>query len=154
MMSGVAGLRSVLIAAMALGAVAVAVTGCGTDGSSAGSTASGTIDRPSSASGSQTDGPGSGQDGETNTSGAVTLSWDAPTDNADGSVLMDLAGYKVHYGPASKDYTGTIEVDNPGLTTYVVQNLPAGTYYFSISSYNSMGVESSLSGEVSTQVLN
>ncbi|MBV8806329.1 MAG: fibronectin type III domain-containing protein [Sinobacteraceae bacterium] len=154
MMSGVAGLRSVLITGMALGAVAGAVTGCGTDGSSAGSTASGTIDRPSSASGSQTDGAGSGQDGETNTSGAVTLSWDAPTDNADGSVLMDLAGYKVHYGSASKDYTGTIEVDNPGLTNYVVQNLPAGTYYFAISSYNSNGVESSLSGEVSTQVLN
>jgi len=90
----------------------------------------------------------------TNTSGAVTLSWDAPTENANGSALMDLAGYKVHYGSASKDYSDTIEVANPGLTTYVVQNLPAGTYYFAISTYNSMGVESSLSGEVSTQVHN
>jgi Fibronectin type III domain len=90
----------------------------------------------------------------TNTSGAVTLSWDAPTENADGSALADLKGYKVHYGVASKDYSDTIEVANPGLTTYVVQNLPAGTYYFAISAYNSTGTESSLSGEVSTQVLN
>ena len=90
----------------------------------------------------------------TNTSGAVTLSWDAPTENSDGSVLMDLKGYKVHFGSASKDYSDTIEIGNPGLTTYVVQNLPAGTYYFAITAYNATGTESSLSGEVSAQVLN
>ena len=155
MTTGVAGLWSVLIATMVLAAVLGAVTGCGSDGSSsAGATASGTIDRPSSTSDPQTSSAAPAQDSVTNTSGAVTLSWDAPTENANGSALMDLAGYKVHYGSASKDYSDTIEVTNPGLTTYVVQNLPAGTYYFAISTYNSMGVESSLSGEVSTQVHN
>jgi hypothetical protein len=34
----------------------------------------------------------------------------------------------------------------------VVQNLPAGTYYFAITAYNGTGIESSLSAEVSTQV--
>jgi hypothetical protein len=155
MTSGVAGLWSVLIAAMVLAVVLGAVAGCGSDGSSsAGGTASGTIDRPSSTSDPQTSSAGAAQDSATNTSGAVTLSWDAPTENSNGSALMDLAGYKVHYGSASRDYSDTIEVANPGLTTYVVQNLPAGTYYFAISTYNSMGVESSLSGEGSTQVHN
>ena len=82
----------------------------------------------------------------------VTLSWIPPTENADGSTLVDLKGYKIHYGVASKTYTQTIQVSNPGLTTYVVQNLPAGSYYFAVTSYNSSGVESSLSPEVSTQV--
>jgi hypothetical protein len=83
---------------------------------------------------------------------AVTLSWIPPTENADGSALVDLKGYKIHYGVTSKTYTQTIQVSNPGLTTYVVQNLPAGSYYFAVTSYNSSGVESSLSPEVSTQV--
>jgi hypothetical protein len=88
----------------------------------------------------------------TTKSSTVTLSWEAPTENADGSALVDLKGYKVHYGAASKSYSDTIQVGNAGLTTYVVQNMPAGTYYFAITAYNGAGQESSLSGEVSTQV--
>jgi len=85
-------------------------------------------------------------------SSTVTLSWQPPTENADGSVLMDLKGFKVHYGATSKSYSDIIQVANPGLTSYVVQNLPAGTYYFAVTAYNASGQESSLSGEVSTQV--
>jgi hypothetical protein len=89
---------------------------------------------------------------EGNSQSNVTLSWQAPTENADGSALVDLKGYKVHYGSASKTYSDTIQVTNPGLTTYVVQNLNAGKYYFAVTAYNSTGQESSLSPEVSTQV--
>jgi len=88
----------------------------------------------------------------TSNSNAVTLSWQAPTENSDGSALNDLTGYEVHYGSASKSYSDTIQVANPGLTTYVVQNLSPGTYYFAVTAYNAEGRESSLSGEVSTQV--
>lgn len=84
--------------------------------------------------------------------GNVTLSWQPPAENADGSPLIDLKGYKLHYGPSSRAYANTIQVPNPGLTTYVVENLPSGKYYFAISTYNSAGVESSPSVEVSTQV--
>jgi hypothetical protein len=87
-------------------------------------------------------------------SDTVTLSWQAPTANADGTALVDLKGYKVHYGSSSKSYSDVIQVANPGLTTYVVQNLPAGKYYFAVTAYNATGTESALSGEVSTQVVN
>jgi Putative Ig domain len=89
---------------------------------------------------------------EGNPQGGVTLSWQAPTQNADGSPLVDLKGYKVHYGTTSKSYSDTIQVANAGLTTYVVDNLSAGKYYFAVTAYNSGGEESSLSPEVSTQV--
>jgi hypothetical protein len=89
---------------------------------------------------------------EGNSQSNVTLSWQAPTQNADGSALVDLKGYKVHYGAASKTYSDTIQVANAGITTYVVQNLAAGKYYFAVTAYNSVGQESSLSPEVSTQV--
>jgi Fibronectin type III domain len=85
-------------------------------------------------------------------SSAVTLSWQPPTENSDGTALVDLKGYKIHYGPASKSYSDTIQVSNPGITTYVVQNLAAGNYYFAVTAYNSTGHESSLSAEVSTLV--
>jgi putative Ig domain-containing protein len=89
---------------------------------------------------------------EGNPQSNVALSWQAPTQNADGSALVDLKGYKVHYGPASKSYSDTIQVSNAGITTYVVENLNAGKYYFAVTAYNSAGQESSLSPEVSTQV--
>jgi Putative Ig domain len=90
--------------------------------------------------------------GEGNPQSNVTLSWQAPTENADGSTLTDLRGYKVHYGAASKSYSQTIQVPNAGLTTYVVENLAAGKYYFAVTAYNSAGEESTLSPEISTQV--
>jgi len=79
--------------------------------------------------------------------GKVTLSWVAPTQNADGSPLLDLAGYKIHYGKNSGIYDHEISIDNPGMTTYVVDNLVPDTYYFAATSFNSSGVESDYSGE-------
>ena len=80
--------------------------------------------------------------------GTITLAWDAPTTNIDGTPLTDLAGYKIYYGPTSGSYTNTLDVGN--VTTSVVNNLTDGlTYYFTVSAYNSAGVESSFSNEVS-----
>jgi hypothetical protein len=83
---------------------------------------------------------------------AVTLSWEPPQLNADGTPLVDLKGYKVHFGAAPDTYSDTITLDNAGLATYVVQNLAKGKYYFAVTAYNSKGAESALSPEVATQV--
>jgi hypothetical protein len=84
--------------------------------------------------------------------GSATLTWTAPTQNTDGSVLADLSGYVIHYGTASKNYTSSVTVANPGLTTYVVEDLPAGTYYFSMTSTASNGTTSSASAEASMTI--
>lgn len=83
---------------------------------------------------------------------AVTISWQAPTENTNGSVLSNLSGYKIYYGGASGEYSSSIDISNPGLTSYVVQNLPAGEYFFAVTAYNSAGEESGLSPEVSTML--
>jgi len=88
----------------------------------------------------------------TASSGAITLNWTPPTENTDGTPLTNLAGYDIHYGPASGDYTQSISITNPGLATYVVDNLTPGTYYFSVAAVNSAGTESPLSSEVSLTV--
>ncbi len=63
--------------------------------------------------------------------------------------MQDLQGYKIHYGTESQTYTADISVDNPTVTTYLVSTLPAGKYFFAVTAYNSVGVESSPSDEVS-----
>lgn len=81
--------------------------------------------------------------------GAATLSWTPPTQNEDGSALVDLAGYEIYYGTASGDYPNVIEILNPSVTTYVVENLSAGEWFFSATAINESGVESAFSNETS-----
>jgi hypothetical protein len=85
--------------------------------------------------------------------GNATLDWTAPTENADGSVLTNLAGYNVHYGTSPDKLTQVIKVANPGVTSYVVDNLSSGTWYFCVTSYAANGTESSDSAVVSTAIL-
>ena len=84
--------------------------------------------------------------------GTVTLTWQPPTQNSDGSPLTSLAGYNIYYGTASQSYFQTVKLSNPGLSNYVVQNLPAGTYYFAIAAVDSSGAQSSFSPEVAAAV--
>ena len=81
---------------------------------------------------------------------SVTLSWNAPTKNADGTPLVDLAGYKVYYRNSSGDYSQSINAGN--VTTKTVNNLTDGLdYYFAVTAYDISGNESGYSNEVSAQ---
>jgi hypothetical protein len=85
--------------------------------------------------------------------GNVTLDWSPTTENVDGSVLTNLAGYRLHYGTSATSLTHTVQIASAGVTNYVVENLSAGTWYFAVTSYSSAGVESALSGVLSSPVL-
>ncbi len=88
-----------------------------------------------------------------NANGSITLSWTAPTQNDDGSQITDLAAYKFYYGTSSGSYSNQLRVDNPGLTTYVIDNLTPSTYYVVATAINNSGAESSFSNEASKIVL-
>ncbi len=77
---------------------------------------------------------------------AVTLQWQPPTVNTDDSPLTDLAGYHVYYGTSAQALNSEITVANPGISSYVVENLSPGTWYFAVAGYNSAGLEGDLSG--------
>lgn len=77
--------------------------------------------------------------------GSVTLSWTAPTENEDGTPLTDLAGYRIYWGMTSGTYPNSVTIDNPGLMTYVIDNLAPGTYEFVATSFDATGVESAYS---------
>src|SRR3972149_7046251 len=83
--------------------------------------------------------------------GEAILTWDPPTTNTDGTPLTALAGYKIHYGTTSGNYTTVIDVGN--VTTYTVTNLTNNvTYYFATTAYDSSGNESGFSNEVSKTI--
>lgn len=81
----------------------------------------------------------------------ATLSWTAPTENTDGSALIDLAGFVIVYGESGTSLNQTVRIDNPSVDTYVFQDLPAGRHYFAIKAYAESGAESDLSTTVSKQ---
>lgn len=75
---------------------------------------------------------------------SVTLEWDANTET-------DLAGYKVYFGTASRTYGTPITLGK--VTTYTVTGLTPGvTYYFAVTAYNTAGLESGFSNEVSATI--
>jgi hypothetical protein len=81
----------------------------------------------------------------------MQLAWDASTTNTDGTPLTDLAGYKVYYGQASRQYD--VSVDAGLSTTAMLSGLaPWRTYYVAVTTYNTSAQESDFSKEISTVI--
>lgn len=77
--------------------------------------------------------------------GSATVSWTAPTANTDGTALTDLAGYKVYWGTSQGNYSSSVIIANPGVTSYLVDNLVPDTYYFVATAFDLDGNESAFS---------
>jgi len=75
--------------------------------------------------------------------GSSFLSWKAPTSYAeDGSSITDLAGYRILYGKDPNSLSQIIQVSSASITTYVVDGLDSGKWYFAVRAYTSAGKES------------
>lgn len=71
---------------------------------------------------------------------SVALGWDP---------VPSVAGYRLYYGATSRQYTNFVE--GP-VTTNTVSGLASGvTYYFAVTAYNELGIESGFSSEISYQ---
>jgi hypothetical protein len=89
----------------------------------------------------------------TPTTGSATLNWHPPTQNTDGTSLTNLAGYTIHYGTNASSLGSSVQLTNPGLTSYQIDGLNTGsTYYFAVTANNSGGSSSALSSEVSKTI--
>lgn len=101
-------------------------------------------------------GPGSSSSSEDLTAtpsasaGSTTLSWTPPTRNEDGTPLT-LTGYKIYWGQTEGNYPHSVEVANPGLSRYVVEQLAPATWYFVATALSADG-ESEPSNVVRMQV--
>ena len=84
--------------------------------------------------------------------GSAELAWQPPTENEDGTALSDLSGYVIRYGKTAGVLDQSVRINNPGTTMFVVDNLIEGTWYFSLSSVNTAGVESRQTDYVSKTI--
>jgi hypothetical protein len=76
--------------------------------------------------------------------GSITLQWDP-------NPAPDIAGYRVLYGPRSGNYSEQIDAGNT--TAATVSGLAdGGTYFFVVTAYNTVAMESPPSNEVSATV--
>lgn len=74
--------------------------------------------------------------------GTALLKWTPPTQNTDGTAMTNLAGYRISYGISPTALDHTIQIANPGLTSYTVTDLAPGTYFLAVRAYTSGGTES------------
>jgi hypothetical protein len=85
--------------------------------------------------------------------GSATVIWHSPTQNTDGTPLRDLAGFRVYWGTDRDKLTNSMTLDDPGLSSYVLDQLTPATWYFALSALNAAGIESPLSNVVAERVL-
>jgi hypothetical protein len=85
--------------------------------------------------------------------GVASLAWTPPTQNTDGSSLVNLAGYRIYYGSSASSLNQVIDVNSAGIVDYVIENLGSGTHYFAVKAFNSKGAESAMSTIASKKIL-
>ena len=87
--------------------------------------------------------------------GSATLSWVAPATRANGDALAlsEIAGYTIHYGESAGSYPDSLYIDGVSSTSITITDLPFGTYYFVVTTRDTLDKESAFS-EMVTAVVN
>jgi len=62
--------------------------------------------------------------------------------------LSAIGGYKIFYGQTSGNYSNTIDVPDGSAVSHLITDLSAGTYYFTVITYDSQGITSTYAQEI------
>ena len=78
---------------------------------------------------------------------SATLNWTAPVARSDQSPLSlaEIGGYRVYYGTVEGEYPFRIDVNDGTAVEVVINDLPTGTYYFVVTTYDTEDRESEYS---------
>ena len=128
------------------------LSACGGGGGGGSASDTGGVNTTAQTTGS---GSGSGSNPAPAATSSTTLSWSAPAARSDGSplALSAIGGYRIYYGASAGNYTNQLDVSDPSATSFTVNNMPVGTYYFVMTTYDINGQESAYSPE-SSRVVN
>ena len=82
--------------------------------------------------------------------GSITLQWTAPVTRADGTPLSlaDIDGYRIFYGDSAGNYPNRLEVPDGTAQSATITDIPVGTYYIVMTTYDVGGRESAYSSMV------
>jgi hypothetical protein len=75
---------------------------------------------------------------------SLTLAWNR-------SASAQIAGYRMYFGTGSQVYTNTLDIGN-STTATVTGLLPGTSYFFAVTAYDAVGLESAFSNELSYTV--
>ncbi|MGC8120069.1 fibronectin type III domain-containing protein [Marinobacter sp. VGCF2001] len=84
-----------------------------------------------------------------------TLVWSPPLTREDGTALSagQIAGYRIYFRLKHQDSFRTIPLNDPGVTRYVLAEMPPGAYEFSITTVDQDGLESRRSDPVEVNLI-
>lgn len=77
----------------------------------------------------------------------IKLAWDEYDEVAEMT-----AGFRLHLGPATGQYTQTLDIPDPAAQEYLLLGVDAGTYFVALTAYNTLGLESDYSNEITITV--
>ncbi len=82
------------------------------------------------------------------------MSWTAPVKRSNGTPLSlaDIDGFRIHYGKSAGSYTNHINVADGTAQKVTLTDIPVGTYYLVMTTYDVAGRESGNSSMVSKNV--
>ena len=81
--------------------------------------------------------------------GSLQISWQAPSENVDGTPIDGLSAFRIHYGTSSGTYDKAVEVS--GSASSHTLELVMGQYFIAMTAVDLDGDESALSNEVIKQ---
>jgi hypothetical protein len=84
----------------------------------------------------------------------LTLSWVAPVTRADGTPLSlaEIDGFNIYFGDSHGNYPNHVNVNDGSAQTITLENVPVGTYYIVMTTYDVNGIESRYSAVVKKTV--
>ena len=84
---------------------------------------------------------------------SISLAWDAPSQDADGNPLLDLAGYRLYYSQQSPPTQANGQTLDVGLgASATVDSLQAGMWFFAVAAMDASGNVSVPSAPVEAEV--
>ena len=92
---------------------------------------------------------------ETINTGSASLTWTAPVTRADGTPLSlaDIDGFYIYYGESEGSYPNRVDLDDGTAQAVTLNDIPVGTYYMVMTTYDVNGRESSYSSVVEKRVI-
>jgi hypothetical protein len=84
----------------------------------------------------------------TTSAGSVNLNWTPPTRNDDGTVLKNLAGYRIYWRAAQGSFSNSMMIGNANVTQVQIEDVVPGDYEFVVTAFNDRGNESRFSSSV------
>jgi len=128
----------------------IEVYGAGGGGTTSGGTSGSGTSGGGTSSGSTTSGGTTDGSAAPVQTGNISLHWTAPVTRADGTPLSlsDIDGYHVYYGTSAGSYPNQLNVADGTAQSATITNIPVGTYYIVMTTYDVGGRESVYSATV------